>query len=159
MAEWAVAIGDVAGHGLEAVADMAAARFSLRALALIDSQPDVVLDRLNQVVRVFENDALITVLYGVLDPHEHTGPTHPPVMCPRSSAPPTARTRFLDAPPDPPLGTARAFRVRQEPMHEGSMLVLYTDGLIERRGESLTEGRQPPGVECRRSAGRARGVL
>ena len=68
----AVAIGDVAGHGLEAVADMAAARFSLRALALIDSQPDVVLDRLNQVVRVFENDALITVLYGVLDPHEHT---------------------------------------------------------------------------------------
>ena len=50
-----VAIGDVAGHGLDAVADMAAARFSLRALALIDSQPDVVLDRLNQVVRVFGN--------------------------------------------------------------------------------------------------------
>ena len=71
-AAWVVAIGDVAGHGLDAVADMAAARFSLRALALIDPQPDVVLDRLNQVVRVFGNDALITALYGVLDPHDHT---------------------------------------------------------------------------------------
>ena len=64
-----LAIGDVAGHGLDAVADMAAARFSLRALALSDpSGPELVLARLNDVVRVFEGDTMITAIFGVLDP-------------------------------------------------------------------------------------------
>ena len=135
-----VAIGDVAGHGLEAIADMAAARFSLRALALVDPRPDVVLDRLNQVVRVFQDDSFITVLYGVLDPHEHTwtyaSAGHMPALLRTAEG----TTSFLDAPNDPPLGAADGFRVRQVAIQEGSTLMLYTDGLIERRGESLSEG-------------------
>ena len=136
-----VAIGDVAGHGLEAVADMAVARFSLRALALIDPQPDVVLDRLNQVVSVFEKDTMITALYGVVDPHERTW-----TYASAGHVPALVRTgdgtiRFLDTPADLPLGYARTFQVRQVPMDEGSTLMLYTDGLIERRGETLAAGR------------------
>lgn len=135
-----IAIGDVAGHGLQAVADMAAARFTLRALALIDPRPDIVLDRLNQVVSVFEKNTMITALYGVLDPREHTwtyaSAGHVPALVRNAEG----TIRLLDAAPDPPLGYAQTFRVRQVPMNEGSTLMLYTDGLIERKGESLTEG-------------------
>jgi serine phosphatase RsbU (regulator of sigma subunit) len=135
-----LAIGDVAGHGVDAVADMAAARFSLRALALTEPRPDVVLERLNQVVKVFEGDAMITALYGVLDPHErswtYAAAGHPPVVLRCSDG----RTRLLDEANDPPLGVATGFRTRQVQLEPGATLVLYTDGLVERRDESLTRG-------------------
>jgi PAS domain S-box-containing protein len=136
----AVAIGDVAGHGLGAVADMASVRFSLRALALRDPRPEVVLDGLNEVVRVFEGDTMITALYGILDPRERTwtyaSAGHVPVVL-RS---PGGDARLLDERPDPPLGVASAFRTHRVPVDEGATLLLYTDGLIERRGELLTDG-------------------
>jgi PAS domain S-box-containing protein len=135
-----IGIGDVAGHGLGAVADMAAARFSLRALALNEARPDVVMEQLNEVVRVFEGDAMITALYGVLDASECTWSYASAGHVPAALRDPDGTTRFLDAPPDPPLGTARAFRARQVSVVTGSTLLLYTDGLIERRRESMTEG-------------------
>jgi PAS domain S-box-containing protein len=135
-----LAIGDVAGHGVDAVADMAAARFSLRALALTEPRPDVVLERLNQVVKVFEGDAMITALYGVLDPHErswtYAAAGHPPVVLRCSDG----RTRLLDEANDPPLGVATGFRTRQVQLEPGATLVLYTDGLVERRGEDIDAG-------------------
>ena len=135
-----LAIGDVAGHGLDAVADMAAARFSLRALALTETQPDVVLGRLNQVVTVFEGDTIITALYGVLDPHQrswtYAAAGHPPVVVRDTDG----TTRLLDEPNDPPLGVAPAFHTRQVELEAGATLVLYTDGLIERRAEPITTG-------------------
>ena len=67
-----LAIGDVAGHGLPAVADMADARFSLRALALGEEDPARVLARLSHVVEMFEDDTLITALYGMIDPVRRT---------------------------------------------------------------------------------------
>ena len=109
-------------------------------MALIDPQPDVVLDRLNQVVRVFGKDALITALYGVLDPHAHTWTYASAGHLPALLRTADGATSFLDAPPDPPLGTADTFRLREVSIQDGSTLVLYTDGLIERRGESLAEG-------------------
>ncbi len=135
-----VAIGDVAGHGLDAVADMAAVRFSLRALALTEPEPDVVLDRLNRVVKVFEGGAMITALYGVLDPKaltwSYASAGHPPAVV-RS---PDGTTRLLDDGCDPPLGYADSFRLRHAPVDAGATLVLYTDGLVERRGESIDIG-------------------
>ena len=135
-----LAIGDVAGHGLDAVADMAAARFSLRALALTEPQPDVVLERLNQVVKVFEGDTMITALYGVLDPQQrswtYAAAGHPPVVVRH----PDGTTCLLDEPNDPPLGVATAFQARQVQLEAGATLVLYTDGLIERRREPITTG-------------------
>jgi PAS domain S-box-containing protein len=135
-----LAIGDVAGHGLSAVDDMAGARFSLRAIALNEPRPDVVLERLNEVVRVFGRDTMITALYGVLDPNDRTwtyaSAGHLPVVV----RGPDGATRVLDAAPDPPLGVAQSFRVRQEHVAEHSTLLLYTDGLIERRSEPITDG-------------------
>jgi serine phosphatase RsbU (regulator of sigma subunit) len=50
------------------------------------------------------------------------------------------RTRLLDEANDPPLGVATGFRTRQVQLEPGATLVLYTDGLVERRDESLTRG-------------------
>src|SRR4029079_9960777 len=70
--ELGIAIGDVAGHGLAAVADMASARLSLRALGLAGATPAEVLAQLNQVVQVFDPDTIITALYGALDTRART---------------------------------------------------------------------------------------
>jgi PAS domain S-box-containing protein len=135
-----LAIGDVAGHGLDAVADMAAVRFSLRALALVESAPDEVLARLNHLVGVFSPETMITALYGVLDPRRRVWSYARAGNCPAMLRHPDGTTIVLDAPGDPPLGVASAFRVHSVPMSEGATLVLYTDGLVERRNESIATG-------------------
>jgi PAS domain S-box-containing protein len=63
-----VAIGDVAGHGLAAVAEMAHVRFSLRSLSYLHDDPTEVLAELSELVRVFSPDTMVTALYGTLDP-------------------------------------------------------------------------------------------
>ncbi len=144
-----LAIGDVAGHGLDAVADMAAVRFSLRALALVDPTPDRVLEGLNQVVNVFESGTMITALYGVLDPQSRTWTYatagHLPAVV-RNGDGATAR---LDPRPDPPLGPARSFHPRQSVLEPGATLVLYTDGLVERRTEPIDIGLDRLEQACR----------
>jgi PAS domain S-box-containing protein len=144
-----LAIGDVAGHGLDAVADMAAARFSLRALALTEPAPEVVLARLNEVVRVFESDTMITAIYGVLDPRAGEWSYATAGHCPALIRDPNGDTRLADEPCDPPLGVAGSFLRHSTPVASGSTLVLYTDGLIERRGELLTIGLDRLQQACR----------
>ena len=136
-----LAIGDVAGHGLEAIADMAAARFSLRALALTDPRPDVVLKNLDRVVKVFESDSMITALYGVIDMDTMTwtyaSAGHVPAVVRHGDG----TTTVLDTPTDPPLGIASSsFRTHSAQLDPNGALLLYTDGLVERRGESLNAG-------------------
>jgi PAS domain S-box-containing protein len=143
-----VAIGDVAGHGLDAVADMAAVRFSVRALALTEPRPDAVLARLNEVVRVFAGDTMVTALYGVLDPRAGTwtyaSAGHLPVvvrhgndatMCPGEA--------------DPPLGIATSFTQHEVAIPPGATLILYTDGLVETRTEALDVGFERLLSSCR----------
>jgi hypothetical protein len=134
-----LAIGDVAGHGLEAVAEMASARFSLRALALTEPRPDVVLHRLNETVKTFDR-TMITALYGVLDPRDRTwtfaSAGHVPAVVSEKSG----ATRVLQYPSSPPLGYAETFVTHTVTLSAGSNLLLYTDGLIERRGEPLDRG-------------------
>ena len=81
-----VAIGDVAGHGLSAVAEMAHIRFSLRSLSYLHDDPTEVLAQLSELVRVFSPDTMVTALYGTLDPHsgcfEYALAGHfPPALC------------------------------------------------------------------------------
>jgi PAS domain S-box-containing protein len=145
-----LAIGDVAGHGIDAVADMAAVRFSLRAIALHEPAPERVLDRLNEVVHVFESDTMVTALYGALDPNGGTWTYatagHPPVVVRR----PDGTTRWIDDPCDPPLGVHRGeYRRHAVDIEQGSTLVLYTDGLIERRTEPISTGLERLERACR----------
>ncbi len=144
-----LAIGDVAGHGLPAVADMADARFSLRALALGEQDPVRVLTRLNQVVQLFEDDTLITALYGMIDPVRHTWS-----YASAGHLPPVLRladgtTTLLPTTGQPPLGLPADYQRFDTPLPAGATLVLYTDGLVERRGESIETGLQRLVAACR----------
>ncbi|MEO8695339.1 MAG: SpoIIE family protein phosphatase [Acidimicrobiales bacterium] len=135
-----LAIGDVAGHGLSAVADMAAVRFSLRAIALSETAPERVLERLNEVVQVFAPDAMVTALYGILDPQSRTWTYATAGHCPALVRSPDATTVLLDERCDPPLGVATSFASHCAAIDPGSTLVLYTDGLVERRTEAISTG-------------------
>ena len=144
-----LAIGDVAGHGLPAVADMADARFSLRALALGEEDPARVLARLSRVVEMFEDDTLITALYGMIDPVRRTWS-----YASAGHLPPVLRladgtTTLLPQTRQPPLGFPAHYQRFETPLPAGATIVLYTDGLVERRGESIDTGLQRLIAACR----------
>ena len=102
-----LAIGDVAGHGLGAVADMANARFSVRALALNEPDPAKLLDHLDEVVRVFDANVLITALYGIIDPADRTWSYAAAGHIPALLRAPDGSTTFLDTRTGPPLNCRR----------------------------------------------------
>jgi PAS domain S-box-containing protein len=147
-----IAIGDVAGHGLPAVADMADARFSLRALALGEEHPERVLARLNEVVQLFEDDTFITALYGMIDPVRQTW-----TYASAGHLPPVLRladgtTTLLPMTGQPPLGLPADYQRFETSLPAGATIVLYTDGLIEQRGESIEAGLQRLVAACRNGA-------
>jgi serine phosphatase RsbU (regulator of sigma subunit)/anti-sigma regulatory factor (Ser/Thr protein kinase) len=138
---WVMA-GDVAGHGLRPAIVMGRLRSTMRAYALLGMSPEDVLRAANRKLDHFEPGAMATVICGVLRPpfdefHMCSAGHLPPVLLHPGGEP-----QFLQTPPAPPLGAlieldARSTRCE---LQDGSTLVLYTDGLIERRGELITDG-------------------
>lgn len=136
-----VAVGDVAGHGLAAVRTMAEYRYALRTLATQGGDPAVVLAELDDTSHLYRIVTLSTCVYGLLDPAAstwtYTSAGHLPPLLTRAG-----HVRTLDAPHGPPLGT----HLRQAPYRQdviglkrGDVLALYTDGLVERRDESIDQ--------------------
>jgi anti-sigma regulatory factor (Ser/Thr protein kinase)/putative methionine-R-sulfoxide reductase with GAF domain len=137
-----MAIGDVVGRGFHAAAIMGQLRSGLRAYALDGMSPAPVLERLNNLLRQLEPGRTATVVYIVFDPHGggFTAATagHPPPLV----NPPEGDARFLDLPGSVPLGAARHTRYDEHDvdLDPGATIVLYTDGLVERPGETLDAG-------------------
>jgi len=137
-----VVIGDVVGNGLRAAVVMGRFRSALRAYALETNDPADVLTRLDRKIQLFEPEAMATALYAVIDPSHNTMTVSvaghlPPVLIEAAGSACT-----LDPPVDLPLGvhpdaSRRATTLQLPP---GSTLLLYTDGLIERRDRSLPDG-------------------
>jgi serine phosphatase RsbU (regulator of sigma subunit)/DNA-binding response OmpR family regulator/anti-sigma regulatory factor (Ser/Thr protein kinase) len=132
-------IGDVIGRGPRAATTMGQIRHALRAFALLDMAPDLVLTHLNRYARLSVPGEIATVAYLILD--RATGTVtystagHPPPVV----VAPDGSTRWLDEAPGPLLGAFSHFpaslaTARLEPEE---CLVLYTDGLVERREEGL----------------------
>src|SRR5918995_5368385 len=140
--EVGLAIGDVAGHGLHAASVMGKIRNALRAYAVEAAAPSEVMARLARLMKPFGIEDMVTLLYGVMDvglsSFRFAAAGHlPPVVVTRD------RARFAHVQDvDPPLGIGRshAFTEHVVPLEPGASLLLYTDGLIERREESLTDG-------------------
>jgi len=137
-----VSVGDVSGHGLLAGRTMAKMRHAARAFACEDPDPGSVVTRLDNFFRhLRRGDEIVTVLVGLLDTERHTlelysaGHVPPLVLRDGSSA-------FLDLHVRPPLGVApeRAARTSEVALGVGTTVLLYTDGLVERRGEHLDDG-------------------
>jgi len=136
-----MAIGDVVGRGFYAAAVMGQLRSGLRAYALDGIAPSEVLGRLSRLLRQLVPGRTATALYLVLDPYGGSlvvsSAGHPPPLVAGDSGP-----TFVDLPGSAPLGATRhpTYEDRQHPIEPGSTLLLYTDGLVERPGESLDAG-------------------
>ena len=134
-----LAIGDVVGRGFQAAALMGQLRSGLRAYATQHLGPADVLFGLSGLVRQLAPAHSATVLYMVLDPEcgevTASGAGHPaPLLVPDGGD-----ARFVDMPGSVPLGTVRLPRyvnVTIDPP-QGSTLVLFSDGVVERRGQDL----------------------
>ena len=141
--EVGLVMGDVVGHDLDAAASMGQLRNALRACAAEGAAPDLVLQRLNRLCLQQDLGSMATVLYAVLDPvlgslcMANAG-HYPPLLV---SGP---DRRFLESAPCPPIGAVREVHYTST-LHQlppGSLLVLYTDGLVERRDQPVEEGMQ-----------------
>jgi phosphoserine phosphatase RsbU/P len=129
-----LAIGDVAGKGLGAAATMGQVRAALHAYALQDPAPAAVLERLDRFVAAM--DAFTTALYVTIDPAGEMAMASaghpPPVMVDAGGA------RLVTGALGPPLGADAGPRATEHHrLPAGARLLLYTDGLIERRDERL----------------------
>ncbi|TCO45335.1 GAF domain-containing protein [Actinocrispum wychmicini] len=138
-----IVIGDVMGHGLPAAVIMGRLRSALRSYALLEvDDPALVLDRLDRKAIHFEAGAMATVLYAVVAPGHETVTMavagHPPPVL----AVPGGQAALIDVEPDPPIGLRYLRRHRNQTVRlpVGSTMCFYTDGLVERRGESIDVG-------------------
>ncbi|PRY14448.1 SpoIIE family protein phosphatase [Kineococcus rhizosphaerae] len=135
----AVVVGDVAGHGVHAAAAMAQLRTALRAYLLEGHSPGHCLDRLDNLVGTLFSDHMATAVIVVLDPDRGTArfasAGHPPPLLVAGGT-----CEVLRVPPRPLLGvgTGRATDVDVE-VPPGGAVLLYSDGLVERRGVALDE--------------------
>ncbi|WDF35580.1 SpoIIE family protein phosphatase [Streptomyces sp. T12] len=146
----AMVVGDVVGHGVAASATMGRLRTAVRTLADIDLAPDELLTHLDDlVVRLSEEagtdgspgEVGATCLYAVYDPVSRrctlARAGHPsPVM-----VPPGGEPEEIELPAGPPLGLGGLpFESAELELREGTVLSLYTDGLIESRERDVDTG-------------------
>jgi len=135
-----LAIGDVAGHGLDAAAGMARLRGALAGLAITGAPPERLVGWLNDLVHHVAPEHTASVMAGYFDPASRdltwAQAGHPPPLLVRGSC-----ARPLGQPAGILLGAGRggyeAMTVRLEP---ADIVLLYSDGLVERRHRSLDEG-------------------
>jgi anti-sigma regulatory factor (Ser/Thr protein kinase) len=138
-----VAIGDVAGHGLRAATTMGQLRMGLRAYAVEETSPARLAARAHGLVQRLQLPEMATLLYLVYHPDAGTvtfaNAGHPPPLVVAADGEARYVTDSLAPPlgaaPDPALYTESVFS-----LPAGSTLLLFTDGLVERRGASLDEG-------------------
>jgi serine phosphatase RsbU (regulator of sigma subunit) len=134
-------VGDVAGHGIDAVTGMVAARNSLRGLAITGAGPADLLRMLNGVMCHLTSGVVGTVVCGVYNPETRVlrwarAGHLPPVLLRRSGT-----ARELPLPGGVLLGMApdAGYEEATLSLEPGDTLLLFTDGLIERRGESIED--------------------
>jgi serine phosphatase RsbU (regulator of sigma subunit) len=137
-----VAIGDVAGHGLEAVRSMAEYRYGLRTLAAQGQSASVTLECLDDVALLFKAPSFSSCVYGILNLLDGTwtysSAGHLPPLLIRDG-----KAHTLPAPHGPPIGTGLrdvSYTDEKVQLQPEDLLVLYTDGLIERRNEPIGIG-------------------
>ncbi|MFF7972170.1 SpoIIE family protein phosphatase [Streptomyces sp. NPDC007905] len=149
----ALVVGDVVGHGIRASATMGRLRTAVRTLADVDLPADELLTHLDDLVlRLAADEGSFdpaaetaggigtTCLYTVYDPvSRHCSLAragHPPPAV----VTPDGAVRFLDVPAGPPLGLGGLpFEAFETELPEGSLLALYTDGLLEARDHDIDE--------------------
>lgn len=135
-------IGDVAGHSIHAAAVMGRIRNVLRCYALEGHAPTTVMERINRFVAITEPAEIITCCYAEIDQDQRTvtvvSAGHPPPVLITDNGTAT----FVDVDPGPPLGAVDDARYgeRTVQLDSRSVVLLYTDGLVESRNKPLEVG-------------------
>ncbi|WP_285497621.1 SpoIIE family protein phosphatase [Actinomadura sp. NBRC 104425] len=134
------AVGDCSGHGLAATADMARMRHGLLALSYTGESAGRLMGWLNDLANDLEPTATGTAVIAHFEPEtcrmKWSIAGHPPPLLVRDG-----RARLLDDTPDPLLGAfpRLTYRTITTQLQPGDLVVLYTDGLVERRDSDLDE--------------------
>jgi len=135
-----IAIGDVSGYGLAAAAGMARLRGALAGLAITGSRPERLVGWLNDLVHHVGPEHTASVVAGYFDPLTRVltwaQAGHPPPVLVRGQ-----RATTLRQPAGILLGAARSgYEAASLELFPGDLILLYSDGLIERRHRSLDDG-------------------
>ena len=139
----ALVVGDVAGHGVRAAVTMGRLRTAIRTLARLELPPAETLQQLDELMHDLgqREPHFATCVYAVFDAVSGRCEVASAGHLPPLLVSPDGKSEFLDVSPSPPLGIGsgpvqtRTFKIR-----DGSLLVLYTDGLVERRDADIDEG-------------------
>lgn len=127
-----ISCGDVAGHGLAAASLMGTTRQMVRTAAREDDDPSAVLGRVNRALCAEDNELLVTAFYGVFDTASgrlrfaSAGHPAPLVVDPAGNAAYLSSDGLLLG-----LDARTAFVKGEVTLREGSLLVMYTDGIVE----------------------------
>ncbi|MGW8955698.1 SpoIIE family protein phosphatase [Streptomyces sp. NPDC055709] len=137
----ALVIGDVMGHGLNQAITMGRLRTAVRTLSELELPPAEILLHLSDLVRDLEEDTFVTCIYAVYDPIARSCTFacagHPPPAILDTEG----IVSFPSIPANPPLGVAEPpYDTADVVIPDGSVLVLYTDGLIESATHDLDDG-------------------
>lgn len=139
----AIAVGDIVGHGLSAVGVMGQLRSALSAASRVTDGPAQALELLELYAHSVPGAENTTVANAFIDWDTHdiiySSAGHPPPALVEKDG----TVQFLDQATDPPLGARPEHASRPQatvPFDEGAFLILYTDGLVERRGEDIDTG-------------------
>ncbi len=134
-------VGDVSGRGVRAAATMAALRFAIHAYAAENDPPDAILTKLSGLVSVGRSGQLATVLCALVDVETRrltvTSAGHlPPLLIS------DGRGTFVQSKVGVPIGVRAGTRYTSTSidMPRAATLLAFTDGLVERRGESIDAG-------------------
>ncbi len=134
-------VGDVSGRGLRAAATMAALRFAIHAYAAQNDAPDTILTKLSKLVNVGRSGQLATILCALVDVEAHrltvTSAGHlPPLLISNGTG------TFVQSEVGVPIGVRSGARYISTSIDTppAATLLAFTDGLVERRGESIDAG-------------------
>ena len=139
----ALVIGDVAGHGVHAAVTMGRLRAAIHTLAGLELAPADALQQLDELMQTLgeREPHFATCVYAIFDAVNGTcemasaGHLSPLLVRPDGSS------QFLDVPPAPPLGIGGGpIESKQFEIDDGSLFVLYTDGLVENRTRDIDDG-------------------
>ncbi len=136
-------VGDVSGRGLRAATVMASLRYAIRAYAMQGDDPATVLTKLTRLLSVVKDGAFATVLCGVIDVERHEATLasagHPfPLLIANG------HTEYVPTRNGVPVGVAGSdpYESVTATIPPKGTLLVFTDGLVERRGEPLDVGFQ-----------------
>jgi anti-sigma regulatory factor (Ser/Thr protein kinase) len=138
----AIVVGDVVGRGIPAATLMAQMRTAVRAFASEGHDSADVVGRLNDLLFREGEQRTATLAYLALDQETSRVTAVSAGHVPPLLVGPAGEADYLDLPSGPPVGAARIahFREAQFDIPPGSLVLLYTDGLVERRDEPLDVG-------------------